>query len=143
MTPEQAFSFFEDPRNLFTITPPWMDFRMLDPDRSKTGEGAEFDYTIRWLGIRIHWKSRLVNYHPPKEFTDIQLSGPYLRWEHRHSFENRDKGTLMRDEVDYVLPAVAVPLHPLLIRRQLGNIFRYRAMRIEEWARGALVYRQP
>jgi hypothetical protein len=42
----KAFSFFEDPRNLFEITPEWLDFRMLAPEQSEVREGAEFDYTI-------------------------------------------------------------------------------------------------
>jgi len=143
ITPEEAFRFFEDPRNLLTITPPWLDFRMLDPDRSETAEGTEFDYTIRWLGLRFPWKSRIINYHPPAEFTDIQIKGPYASWEHCHLFKSVDCGTLMTDQVDYILPRLAFPLHRILIRKQLEQIFRYRALRIEDWVQGTLTYRSP
>jgi ligand-binding SRPBCC domain-containing protein len=48
----QVFAFFEDPLNLFDITPDWLSFVMKDRDSKTTMfEGAEFDYTIRWFGI--------------------------------------------------------------------------------------------
>jgi ligand-binding SRPBCC domain-containing protein len=90
----KAFSFFEDPRNLFEITPEWLDFRMLDPEQSEVREGAEFDYTIKWLGLTFRWKSRIFDYHPPDSFTDVQLSGPYRSWEHLHVFEETEGGPL-------------------------------------------------
>jgi len=134
---EEAFAFFQDPRNLFDITPDWLDFRMVDRNSSTDViEGAEFDYTIRWFGIRIRWRSRIVGYRPPEKFTDIQLVGPYRFWRHLHSFESLPEGTRMTDAVTYRLPRLAVPLNDLLIKRQLGDIFDYRAVTIAKWARG-------
>ena len=133
---EKAFSFFEDPRNLFSITPGWLDFRLLStPDTLIVTEGAEFDYYIRWLGIKMLWRSRIVDYRPPDEFTDIQIQGPYRSWRHIHRFEPAQGGTLMTDEVCYRLPFSAVGhlLHTLLIRRQLMDIFHYRTAKILEW----------
>ncbi|MBS1126791.1 MAG: hypothetical protein H6Q93_780 [Nitrospirae bacterium] len=135
---EKAFSFFEDPRNLFEITPDWLDFRMLDPGRSEVYEGAEFDYTIKWLGIPFRWKSRIIHYHPPVTFTDMQVAGPYRSWEHLHVFEETDGGTLMKDTVTYRLPLAAFLIHRLVIMKQLREIFLYRALRIDEWARDAM-----
>jgi len=138
---KQVFAFFEDPRNLFDITPDWLSFVMKDRD-SKTAmfEGAEFDYTIRWLGIPIPWKSRIIGYQPRGQFTDIQLTGPYRSWSHLHTFEEVPEGTLMQDMVTYQLPLGPLGnlVHALTVRRQLEDIFRYRAMRIHEWARGEM-----
>jgi uncharacterized protein len=130
-----AFTFFEDPRNLFGITPPWLDFRMKNPMRADVIENAEFDYTIRWLGFRMRWRSRIKGYIPPERFTDIQIIGPYRSWMHLHAFSTVSQGTLMEDEVLYCLPFYALLFAPL-IRRQLRDIFLYRAFRIEEWAVG-------
>jgi len=125
----------KDPRNLFEITPDWLDFRMLDPGRSEVYEGAEFDYNIKWLGIPIRWKSRIIHYHPPVTFTDTQVAGPYRSWEHLHVFEETDGGTLMKDTVTYRLPLAAFLIHRLVIMKQLREIFLYRALRIDEWGR--------
>ena len=138
---KQAFAFFEDPANLFDITPDWLSFVMKDRD-SKTAmfEGAEFDYTIRWFGIPMPWKSRIIGYKPPDQFTDIQLAGPYRSWSHLHTFEEVSDGTRMGDTVTYQPPLGPLGnlVHALTVRRQLEDIFRYRAARIHEWARGEM-----
>jgi ligand-binding SRPBCC domain-containing protein len=141
---ERAFAFFEDPRNLLGITPGWLQFRM-----ARTGagvrEGAVFDYTIKWCGLGLSWRSRIEDYRPPERFTDVQAAGPYRRWEHLHLFEEAPEGTSMRDEVLYRLPfgSAGELLHAFVVRRQLEEIFSYRAVRIEEWARGELERKAP
>lgn len=138
---KEAFVFFEDPRNLADITPAWLRFRMKDQRTStRMFDGAEFDHMIRWFRIRLPWKSRIEGYQPPERFTDIQLVGPFRSWGHQHVFEEHAQGTLMRDIVTYRLPLGPLGnfAHRIAVRRQLDNIFRYRAARIQAWARGAL-----
>ena len=138
---EQAFTFFEDPRNLFDITPDWLCFVMKDREQmTAMFEGAAFDYSIRWAGIPIPWKSRIIGYDPPWQFTDIQITGPYRSWSHLHTFEDATDGTLMTDRVTYQLPLGPLGnlVHALAVRRQLAEIFRYRAMRVDAWTRGEM-----
>lgn len=131
-----AFKFFEDPRNLFEITPDWLDFKIVNmEEKTKTFEGVKFVYTIKWLGVKLKWQSKIIDYRPPERFTDIQLRGPYSFWRHLHIFEEVPEGTLIRDEVTYKLHFASKFLHHL-IKRQLYNIFCYRALRIAEWASG-------
>jgi ligand-binding SRPBCC domain-containing protein len=79
-------------------------------------------------------RSRIIDYKPPEKFTDTQLKGPYKSWVHVHTLEDVPGGTLMRDEVTYRLYMPALPLHSLLIRRKLIDIFRYRLRKITAWA---------
>jgi ligand-binding SRPBCC domain-containing protein len=136
MPREQAFDFFRNPQNLFEITPDWLDFRM---DACQTGEkvfaGAEYDYHIRWFGLRLKWRSRIQTYNPPYDFTDIQIRGPYVRWEHTHRFEEKGGHTLMSDTVVYRLPLsfLGRAVHGLFVKKQLEDIFSYRALKIREW----------
>lgn len=135
--PEKAFTFFEDPRNLAGITPGWLEFRLLNAEKTtEVFEGAEFGYTIKWLGLRHRWQSRIVDYRPPDWFTDVQVSGPYTYWSHLHVLERVPGGTFLKDEVTYRLPygSLGRLLHRLFIRRQLEDIFCYRAVKISEWA---------
>ncbi len=138
---EDVFEFFKDPRNLSEITPAWLQFRMLDHAAGeRVFEGAEYDYSIKWLPWlgRTKWRSRIVRYLPPERFTDIQVIGPYTSWEHLHTFEEVSEGTSMKDIVTYRLPfgLIGKFAHHILIRDQLEDIFSYRAMRINEWASG-------
>jgi len=136
---DRVFPFFEDPRNLFDITPDWLHFVVRNKGlQTKVFEGAEFEYRIRWLGLPLPWRSRIVDYLPPLRFIDVQLAGPYRSWRHLHLFEERPGGTLMRDRISYRLPAGAAGrlVHAIVVRRQLEDIFRYRAGAIEAWSRG-------
>jgi ligand-binding SRPBCC domain-containing protein len=132
---ERAFAFFEDPGNLCDITPASLDFCILNNDSdSGVYENSEFAYTIKFLGIKMLWRSKIIDYKPPDRFTDIQLKGPYKSWVHVHVLEEVPEGTLMRDEVTYTLYLPASFLHPFVIREKLMSIFRYRAVKIAEWA---------
>jgi ligand-binding SRPBCC domain-containing protein len=90
--------------------------------------GAEIDYTIRWFGLPLKWKTRIVEYEPPNRFIDEQMRGPYRLWRHRHTFRETAAGTVIADSVDYRLPfgAPGVAAHALIVRRQLIAIFRFR-----------------
>jgi ligand-binding SRPBCC domain-containing protein len=94
--------------------------------------GAIIDYTIRWFGMPIRWRTRILSYRPPEMFVDEQLKGPYTLWHHTHTFMPTVRGTEMTDVVRYRLPAgVAGRMaHALLVRRQLEEIFDYRAKTI-------------
>lgn len=136
---EKAFSFFEDPENLFEITPDWLDFKMVDMNkRTKIFEGVELHCTIKWLGLKFNWGSRILEYKPPEHFTDIQIKGPYHYWSHLHTFEEFPQGTLMVDEVTYRMPFgfIGKALHNFVVKKQLKDIFCYRAVRISEWVQG-------
>ncbi|HUQ77295.1 MAG TPA: NAD(P)H-binding protein [Patescibacteria group bacterium] len=126
---EEVFDFFKRPDNLGRITPASMGFELLTDDRDMR-DGLEIRYRIRpLLGIPLTWTTKITGYEPPNGFRDIQLRGPYRRWEHAHTFEPVPGGTLVRDEIEY-----AVPLGPLgdvanrlVVRSELERIFRHRA----------------
>ncbi len=130
----EVFAFFEDPRNLARITPPWLSFRIIDPDSVEMRLGARLEYTIRWLGLPLRWTTVITGYHPPFFFEDSQMRGPYARWVHQHRFREADGGTWVEDQVSYRLPfgVLGRLAHPLLVRQQLRGIFEYRAKSIQD-----------
>jgi ligand-binding SRPBCC domain-containing protein len=128
-----VYRFFEDPRNLEQITPKWLNFRILDPDRLVMRAGAEIDYIIRWMGVPLKWKTNITEYQPPLRFVDEQARGPYSLWHHEHTFEETPEGVVIRDQVDYRLPlgVLGRMAHAALVKRQLLEIFRFRQSTIE------------
>ena len=90
--------------------------------------GAEIDYTIRWLGLPLRWKTLITAYDPPHSFVDQQVRGPYSLWQHSHSFEETPEGTVVSDRVDYRLPLGPLGgiANSLVVARQLRGIFSYR-----------------
>ncbi len=125
---EKAFAFFADARNLEVITPPWLRFRILEAPRT-LGRGSLLAYRLRLFGLPIPWRTEIVEWRPPFGFTDVQLAGPYRRWEHTHRLRPVDGGTEIYDRVVYRLPyePFAGLLAPVTVRPWLTAIFDYRA----------------
>jgi ligand-binding SRPBCC domain-containing protein len=130
---KEVFPFFEAPENLARITPRAMGFEILTPPPVVMREGALIDYTIRILGVPVRWTSLIADYEPPHRFVDVQLRGPYTYWHHTHTFEESEGGTIIRDDVRYVIPFgwLGGLVHALVVRRRLTDIFDYRRSAIE------------
>ena len=76
----------------------------------------------------VTWRTRIERWEPPHRFVDVQLSGPFARWEHTHTFREQAIGTLIGDRVEYAMPfgALGGIAHRVLIGRDLERIFDYR-----------------
>jgi ligand-binding SRPBCC domain-containing protein len=125
---EEAFAFFADAWNLEAITPPWLQFQIVDaPQRLE--KGSLLVYRLRLFGVPLVWRTVIVDWRPPFSFTDVQLEGPYSRWEHTHLLRQVPAGTAIHDRVVYRLfyEPLASLLAPLTVRPWLERIFDYRA----------------
>ncbi len=130
---DEVFAFFARPANLALLTPSWLGFRLLTPNPSMAAF-AVLDYRIVWLGLPLRWRTLVREYDPPARFVDVQVAGPYERWEHRHLFLSERDGTWVEDRVTYRLPMgpLGELVHALAVRRQLASIWAYRRRRIGE-----------
>jgi ligand-binding SRPBCC domain-containing protein len=131
--PAAVFEFFGDPSNLEAITPPLLRFRMLTPDPIVMAAGTLLRYRLRVHGVPVSWLTMITDWEPPHRFVDVQLEGPYALWHHTHTFQDDGSGgTLMRDEVRYALPlgGLGEIANRLLVRRDIEQIFDYRAARV-------------
>ena len=125
---ERVFVFFEDPRNLEAITPPWLRFEVRATTDQRVRLGTEIDYRLRWQRVPMRWRSRISEYEPGIMFADEMLAGPYRRWYHRHLFMPVEGGADMIDIVEYELPLGPLGriAHSWIVRAQLEAIFDYR-----------------
>ena len=121
---DAVFSFFADPRNLERLTPPWLHFRILTPGPVDMRIGTHIDYRILLHGIPLRWQSVISDWDPPRRFVDEQISGPYRRWVHTHTFAEENGGTRVSDAVE--LDVLASWLTGWLVMRDLRKIFAYR-----------------
>lgn len=128
-TLDEVFAFFKDPRNLGTITPPWLGFRILGTTDAEVRVGTRIRYRLSLHGIPMRWESRIAEYTERVSFADEQLRGPYKRWYHRHLFRAVEGGVMIEDIVEYELPLGILGriAHAIAVRRQLASIFDYRA----------------
>lgn len=121
----EVFDFFSDAANLERITPPFLRFRIETPLPIEMRNGALIDYRLRVRGVPIRWRTEIRSWEPPFRFVDVQLRGPYRLWEHTHTFEERDGGTLCRDTVRFAVWGGAL-VERFFIRREVAAIFAYR-----------------
>ena len=124
----EVFSFFSRPENLQAITPPWLDFGMVETPKALV-PGAVIRYRLKWHSLPIRWTSEISEWNPPHGFVDRALSGPYALWNHEHSFSPDNGGTTIHDCVTYALPLgwAGRLAHRLWVRRDVEKIFDYRA----------------
>lgn len=132
-----VFAFFADPANLPRVTPAALRLRLLTPIVA-LAPGAVLDCEIRWLGLPLHWRTFIREFDPPYRFVDVQVRGPWARWEHRHRFLEDNGGTLMEDRVTYRPPlgVLGGGVHRVLLRRQLERAWEHRQRRLSELLAG-------
>ncbi len=127
---DAVWDFFSRPENLNKITPPEMNFEILnDIDGRKMYPGMIIQYRVRpLLNIPTTWVTEITEIEEKKYFIDDQRVGPYKMWHHEHHFEKRGRGVLMTDLLHYSLPAE--PLGSMFmgrfISKKVDGIFEYR-----------------
>lgn len=133
----EVFAFFARPENLGRITPRDLRFELVSPDREMR-PGLRLDYRLRpLLSIPTRWTSEITRYDAPDAFVDVQVRGPYARWEHTHVFTDEPIGDVMGtriiDSVRYELPfgPLGDLVDALVVRRRLSAIFSHRRRAIE------------
>ena len=127
----KVFEFFSNPDNLDRLTPAWLSFEILTPTTSQIKQGALLDYRLRIRGMPIRWQSEIAVWEPPYRFVDRQTKGPYSLWIHEHTFEERDNGTLVGDNVEYAVPGGRI-VQKFLVAPDIERIFDYRHKILDE-----------
>ena len=115
--PERVFAFHELPDALARLTPPWESARVIEHAPSLR-VGARAIVETRLFGVvPVRWVALHTAYESPRMFEDVQLSGPFRSWRHRHTVEPHAEGATLRDEVEYEPPLgpLGRALAPLLV----------------------------
>jgi len=135
ITIDEAWAFFSNPVNLKTITPDYMGFNIVNPEKSKMYSGQIIKYKVSPLfNIKMNWVTEISHVKENKLFVDEQRFGPYKFWHHKHIFEEINNGIEAIDVLDYVVPFgfIGQIFHPYLVQPKLEEIFDYRKNKLEE-----------
>lgn len=134
-SPERVFSFHELPDAIERLIPPWENAVIIQKaDISKVGSQAIIEQKIFGI-VPSRWVAEHTAYDPPRMFEDIQVSGPFKSWRHRHIVEPRPDGALLRDEIDLEPPLSVFGklAAPLIIIPRIEKMFEYRHQVTREW----------
>ena len=133
--PGRVFAFHELPDALRRLTPPWERARVLKAAHiSEVGSEAVIETRLFGL-LKSRWVARHTLYDPPRAFEDVQLSGPFRRWRHRHTVLPHPDGAILRDEIEYEPPLGPLGrlAEPFLVRPRLEKVFAYRHEVTRDW----------
>ncbi len=124
----KVVDFYADAQNLEKITPPWLNFKVLNLSSEKIEEGTLINYRLKLYGIPFKWQSKIKGWKMPSQFTDVQVKGPYSLWHHTHRFEQIGEGTLVTDIVRYRAPfgRLGRLMANFFIAKEVEKIFQYR-----------------
>ena len=127
--PGAVFDFHESPDALRQLIPPWENMRIVESTGSLR-KGSRVVLAGRVLGIiPVRWVAVHTEYDPPRLFADVQESGPFAWWYHRHLFlDDGAGGTILRDEIEYLLPfgKAGSLAGGWFVRRKLNAMFQFR-----------------
>lgn len=133
---DNVWDFFSSPKNLNEITPPFMNFEILDVSGSeKMFNGQQITYKVSpFPFFRVKWVTEITDVAPKTFFADKQKKGPFSLWHHEHKFTEKDGGVEMEDHVMYAVPFwfLGQIVNTLAVRRQVQQIFDYRRERVEK-----------
>ena len=69
---EKVFNFFSRPENLQKLTPPWLDFRIVEAP-VELAAGALIRYRLRWHFLPIHWSTEIADWSPHNSLLTVHF----------------------------------------------------------------------
>jgi ligand-binding SRPBCC domain-containing protein len=133
--PEKVFAFHELPDAIERLIPPWENVKIIQKaDISKIGSQAIIEQKIFGL-ITSRWIAEHTKYEPLREFEDVQISGPFKSWRHRHVIEPHEDGAILRDEIEFEPPfwIFGTIAAPFAVLPKLEKMFEYRHQVTRRW----------
>jgi len=129
VTPEEAWKFFSNPKNLEEITPDDMPFEMIGDGPPGMYAGMIIQYNIEpFPKFPVKWITEITHVEEGKYFVDEQRFGPFKFWHHQHHFRDIEGGVEIIDTVNYILPFSLIGriTHNLMVEGRLAEIFDFR-----------------
>lgn len=134
-SPERVFAFHELPDAFERLVPPWEDAKIVQKANiAEIGSRAIIEQKIFGL-IPSRWVAEHTAYDPPRMFEDVQISGPFAKWRHRHIIEPHEDGAVLRDEIEFEPPMSIIGdlAAPLFILPRIEKMFDFRHRVTKKW----------
>ena len=125
---EAVFAWHLRPETLAELIPPGEPMEVIEASEG-IGDGARVVFRIHVGPIPVRWIALHRGYVPGREFSDVQVEGPFASWEHRHRVEpDGAEASILEDRIDYALPLgwLGRLIAGRFVRRRLERLFAYR-----------------
>jgi ligand-binding SRPBCC domain-containing protein len=122
-----VFRWHDRPDAFEQLTPPWEHVRVVERTGGITD--GRMIIEMRIGPLRRRWVAQLVDFQPDRQFRDVQVEGPFARWEHTHTVEpDGPSACYLEDRIEYALPLgwLGSLLAGPFVRKKLDRLFAYR-----------------
>lgn len=126
-TAEEVYQWYMRPGSFERLIPPWVKVSEIQ-HANRSDEQKRWSFVVQRGFWRFPWEIERQECVPDQEFTDVQISGPFNLWRHKHTFENDGAACFVEDRIEYELPGGRLRkriLDPIL-RSELDRVFIYR-----------------
>jgi hypothetical protein len=126
---ERAFQWHVEAGALERLTPSWEEARVIAYVGRADQVGSRVTLSVKEGPFRRKWIAVHTACEPGRMFRDEQVSGPFSRWVHTHSFiPDGENASWLEDRVEYKLPLgwLGRIVAGNRIRRKLERLFDYR-----------------
>lgn len=123
-----VFGWHERPGAFGRLNPPWAPVRVVRQDPG-IRDGARVSLRVPFGPISIPWDLEHRGYVQGREFSDVQIRGPFKSWTHRHVIEPKGSDlSVLHDRIEYQLPFNTISRlgRQILVEDELARVFRYR-----------------
>lgn len=138
--PERVFAFHQLPDAFERLIPPWETVKVLQKaDISEIGSRTILQTKLFGL-FGVRWIAEHTKYEPPRLFEDVQISGPFKSWRHRHIVLPHTGGAILRDEIEFEPPGsiFGKAFAPVFILSKIEKMFAYRHEVTRNWCESEL-----
>lgn len=124
---DKVFAWHAREGAIHRLTPPWAPLKMISRNGPGIDKGVKVVFEIKAGPFPMIWEAEHIDYQENRLFKDIQLKGPFAKWEHTHRFEPDGDGTIMEDHIEFRLPAglLSRPFYGYA-GKQFDRMFAYR-----------------
>jgi len=124
---ERLFAWHDHRGAFERLAPPWQPVRLARFDGIRDGQRA-----VIKLGpgpASLSWVAEHRDFIAGRQFRDVQLKGPFARWEHTHRMiPDSANASVLEDHIEYRLPLAPLSssIGGSLARAQIDRMFAYR-----------------
>lgn len=124
---DNAFDWHTRPGAFQRLAPPWQRIELTSTE--PLAEDSLSEFVFRSGPLKQRWIAEHHDIEPGCRFRDVQLAGPFSRWEHTHRMQQLSPdSSLLSDRIEYRLPLgfLGNLVAGRLIRSVLRRSFDYR-----------------
>lgn len=126
-SPEEVFAWHSRPGAFERLRPPWESVEVLQCTGT-IKNGDRLIVAMQMGPMKIKWIAEHHGYIEGRQFRDVQLKGPFAKWEHTHlMLPDGPSACFLEDRVEFELPfgIMGKPGKKFVIRK-LNRMFEYR-----------------